>query len=413
MYYNLRLLKKFLILLLFLSFSIISFAQNNFQKGSYIDQAGKKNEGYIYNLDWQFNPTEIEFKNILDGESKLITVDNIQEFEIDGYCKYIKYEGLIDDSSAKLDELGFNRNPIWKPVTILVKVLVDSDASLFFYNTKDYSRFFYNIKSKDLKIQQLVSKEFYLNGNKSEIGKNFQFRQQLANDMNCSSNESSLSKLIYNKKDLVKFFLDFNKCQGIVVDSSVNRLRSNNKIKFNYSLLIGFSSLSFGTTGNNSYNEYQFDNIYSYPIGGEVELVLPINNNKWSLYFQPSYQSFSADETIKGKYIPIVYEINYKSLHLPIGLRHYFFLNDKKSKIYLNGSVGFNKDIGSEIVLENNSNFSFFSSALGFNLGAAYVLNNRFSFEFKYSYSTNLINDSSFKSDFDSLGLLFKYQLNK
>ena len=40
------------------------------------------------------------------------------------------------------------------------------------------------------------------------------------------------------------------------------------------------------------------------------------------------------------------YKIDYKSINFPIGLRHYFFLNNKKSKIYLNGAVSFNVDAG-------------------------------------------------------------------
>ena len=194
---------KFFFCSFLLFFTSILIAQNTFQNGSYIDKKGNKNEGFIYNLDWQYNPTEIEFKSVLDGESKQIAIDDILEFEIDGYCKYIKYEGLIDDSSAKLEEFGFNRNPNWKSVSILLKVLVDSDASLFFYNTKNYSRFFYNINSKDLKVQQLVYKEFYLDGSKTEIGTNFQFRQQLANDLDCNSlNSTILSKLHVHKERL-------------------------------------------------------------------------------------------------------------------------------------------------------------------------------------------------------------------
>lgn len=408
---------KFFFCFFLLFFTSILIAQNTFQSGSYIDKKGNKNEGFIYNLDWQYNPTEIEFKSILDGDSKQITIDDIQEFEIDGYCKYIKYEGLIDDSSARLEELGFNRNPIWKPVSILVKVLVDSDASLFFYNSKNYSRYFYNIKSKDLKIEQLVYKEFYLDGSKTEIGTNFQFRQQLANNLDCNTLKNSmLSKVAYKKIDLVKYFLEFNKCKGTVVDSNNNSL-INKKSKFNYSLLIGFSSLNFETSTTNSYVDvnqlHHFDQMYSYPFGAEVEMILPVNNNKWALYFQPTYQGFNANETVDGQYGSKAYKINYKSINFPIGLRHYIFLNNKNSKIYLNGAVGFNVDAGSKVVLGNSPNFDFFSSAVGFNFGAAYVLNNRYSFEFRYNYSSDLITERSFKSDFSSLGLLFKYQLNR
>ena len=397
----------------FMFFSSILIAQNNFQKGSYVDIKGNKNEGFIYNLDWQFNPTEIEFKNVLDGESKQIIINDIQEFEIDGYCKYIKYEGVIDDSSARLEEFGFNRNPIWKPVSVLLKVLIDSDASLFLYNSKNYSRFFYSIKSKDLKIQQLVYKEFYLNGSKTEIGTNFQFRQQLATDLICGSLGSNvLSKVKYTKKDLMKCFLEYNKCKGVVVDSDKNTPITN-IVKFNYSLLIGFSSVNFETRGTLSEYEHKFDQMYSYPFGGEVEMVFPISNSKWSIYFQPTYQSFRSEEVVNGLYWPLVYEIDYKSLNIPIGLRHYLYLNDSDSKIYLNGAVGFNFDMGSKLVLKNDLSQVFFNTAFSLNVGAGYVFKNRYIFGLQYNYCSDVINATAFKSDFNSLGLLFKYQLNK
>jgi hypothetical protein len=400
-------------LFVFLFFSSILIAQNNFHRGSYVDIKGNKNEGFIYNSDWQFNPTGIEFKDVSNGESKQISIDDIQEFEIDGYCKYVKYEGLIDDSSTRLEEFGFNRNPIWKPASVLLKVLIDSDASLFFYNSKNYSRFFYTIKSKDLKIQQLVYKEFYLDGSKTEIGTNFQFRQQLANDLVCNSLEwNVLSKVKYTKKDLMKCFLEYNKCKGLVVDSDKNTPIAN-KVKFNYSLLIGFSSINFETSSTLGEYQHRFDLIYSCPFGGEVEMIFPINNNKWSLYFQPTYQSFRSEEVVNGLYSPLVYEIDYKSLNLPIGLRHYIFLNGSDSKIYLNGAVGFNFDMGSELVLKNDLNQVFFTTTFGLNVGAGYVFKNRYIFGLQYNYCSDLINATAFKSDFNSLGILFKYQLNR
>ena len=113
---------------------------------------------------------------------------------------------------------------------------------------------------------------------------------------------------MYTKKDLVKYFLEFNKCKGVVVDSN-NNSSINKKIKFNYSVLIGFSSLNFETSTTNDYVSvnllHKFDQMYSYPFGGEVEMNLPINNNKWALYFQPTYQGFNANETVAGQYGPI------------------------------------------------------------------------------------------------------------
>ena len=203
--------------LFFLLFSTIILAQNSFQKGSYINQSGIKKEGYIYNSDWQNNPSSIEFKASLEKSSEIITLDNIQEFELTGICKYVKFDGLIDNSSSKLDELDFNRNPNWKQSSVLLKVLIESDASLFYYLTNQLHRFFYSVASKNLKTQQLVYKEFYKDGSRTENGTNFEFRQQLVTNLVCDSlRRISIGSLKYNKNDLVNYFSEYNTCKGVI-----------------------------------------------------------------------------------------------------------------------------------------------------------------------------------------------------
>jgi hypothetical protein len=390
-------------------------AQNSFQRGSFIDKKGVKNEGFIYNLDWQDNPLAIEFRSTLEGASTEIKIEDIQEFEILGTCKYIKYDGLIDVSSGKLGELDFNRNPNWKQASVLLKVLVESDASLYLYNSSGYSRFFYNVKSKDVKTQQLVFKEFYLDGSKTQIGTNFQFRQQLANDLVCGTNKTALSKLVYDRRDLIKYFVDFNNCSGKFVNFDKAFPKTKNKVQINYSFLIGASTVNFATKSSNNYTNvnqlHEFDTEYSIPIGAEIEVVLPINNNKWAFYFQPAYQIFTAEEVVEGLYSSLLYKIDYKALTLPLGLRHYFFLRND-NKIYLDGAVGLNFDIGSKVILGNDVNFSFFTAPISLNLGLGYVLKNRYSLGVRYNYCADVIQEGAFQSSFTGIGCVFKYKIN-
>jgi hypothetical protein len=406
---------KFFVCFFLMLFSSILIAQNTFKNGSYIDKNGIKNEGFIMDLDWENSPTTIEFRDSPDGVSRFIDAGYIQEFEIVGYCKYVKYDGLIDVSPRSIGGLGLNGNPDWKPAIVLLKVLVESDASLFLYSSNEYNSFFYNVKSKGIKTQQLVYKEFYLDTSETQITANFHFRQQLSNDLTCDlMNTNVLSKLLYTKKDLVKYFLDFNKCKGVAVSETNKISLIKNKSKVNYSLLIGVSTANFETSNDiTDFYLHKFNDMYSFPFGAEVELVLPINNNKWALYFQPTYQSFSDEETVIGEYRSYTSKLDFKSLNLPIGMRHYMFLNNKDSKIFLNVSAGFNVDLGSKLMLSNQTDFGFRNYVLGFNFGAGYVLNNKYSFEFRYNYASSLIDSVYLKSTSNSLGLVFKYQLNK
>jgi hypothetical protein len=408
---------KFFFCYFLLFFSSILFAQNTFQSGSYIDQTGIKHEGFIMDLDWENSPTRIEFRDTQEGVSRFIDASYIKEFEITGYCKYIQYNGLIDVSTEGFGGSNLNGNPDWKPVSVLLKVLVESDASLFSYSTNEYTRFFYGVKSKEIKTQQLVYKEYYLDTSETQLTANFHFRQQLSNDLVCDSNNNAvLSKLRYNKKELVKYFIDYNKCAGAVVSETNKSSLAHNKSKINYSLIIGVSTANFEISkGINSsgYFSNKFSNMFTIPFGGEIEFILPINNNKWALYFQPTYQSFSDEETVIGEYRPYTSKLDFKSINLPIGMRHYMFLKNKDSKMFLNAAAGFNVDLGSEIMLLNQTDFIFNTLVLGFNFGAGYVLNNRYSFELRYNYSSSLIDSVYLKSNSNTLGLVFKYKLNK
>lgn len=409
---------KFFFCFFLLFCSSVLIAQNTFQSGSYIDQAGIKREGFIMDLDWVNNPTRIEFRDAPEGISRFIDSANIQEFEIIGYCKYIKYNGLIDVSSEGFGGSNLNGNPDWKPVAILLKVLVESDASLFSYSTNEYARFFYGVKSKEIKTQQLVYKEFYLDTSETQLTANFHFRQQLSNDLVCDSNNNNaiLSKLRYNKKELVKYFIDYNKCVGAVVSETNKSSLTHNKSKINYSLLIGVSTANFETKkgiGSSDFYLHKFKNMFTVTFGAEIEIVLPINNNKWALYFQPTYQSYSDEETVIGEYRPYTSKLDFKSINLPIGMRHYIFLNNKDSKIFLNAAAGYNVDLGSELMLSNQTDFVFNNFVLGFNFGAGYVLNNKYSLELRYNYSSSLIDSVYLKSNSNNLGVVFKYQFNK
>ena len=71
-----------------------------------------------------------------------------------------------------------------------------------------------------------------------------------------------------------------------------------------------------------------------FSVGIEAEFILPFNNNKWALLIEPTYQYFNT----KKETPDLTSEINYSSIEIPIGVRHYMFIN-QKSKIFINGLI--------------------------------------------------------------------------
>ena len=67
--------------------------------------------------------------------------------------------------------------------------------------------------------------------------------------------------------------------------------------------------------------------------GVETEFILAFNKNKWGVTIEPTYQYYKSEK----KPSDVEAKLNYTSVEIPIGIRHYFYLSEK-SKIFINAS---------------------------------------------------------------------------
>ncbi len=147
-------------------------------------------------------------------------------------------------------------------------------------------------------------------------------------------------------------------------------------MKFNYKVLAGVN-INNGITNNidfiigenitgNSGSVTTFKSKSSAKssivLGFELEVLLPFNKHKWALFSSPTYQTYSENSTkdynIQGSFlvsppsaggaiipVSVTYDLrlnkeySYSYIELPIGIRHYFYLN-QNSKWFLDGSFG-------------------------------------------------------------------------
>ena len=143
-----------------------------------------------------------------------------------------------------------------------------------------------------------------------------------------------------------------------------------------------------------------------FSLGLEAEFILPFNNNKWALTFEPTYyQSFKAEKqlnTVAGNV-----KIDYKSFEVPLGIRHYFFLNS--SKLFINASYLINFSSNSIIDYENADDLKILAGN-NFALGVGYKYN-RYSLEVKFASSRELLGGTSWQSDYRRVSLIFGYEI--
>jgi hypothetical protein len=345
--------KAVISLIILISISINGLGQRIFEKGYFINNENKQTDCLIKNNDWLKNPTNFKYKLSDDGEVKDGNIEEMKEFGIGNSCKYIRAEVNIDQSASTLKDISLVKEPLWQKKQVYLKVLVEGKATLYYYTDGALERFFYS--SNNSAIEQLVYKEYRYNNDYTAF--NDSFRVQLNNHVNCSFETRYLAgDLAYEKKDLMKYFQKYNSSIGSPYKITTN---TNPKGEFRFSLSTGlnYSSLSV-SNGLITFAHANFDKKISNTYSAEFEFILPFNNNKWGIAFGPSYQTYHSSQKTNSAYMTV----DFTSIDLAIGLKHYFFLN-KNAKIYAEcyfnslGSYSFESQLGYRSNYSQNTSY--------------------------------------------------------
>ena len=334
--------------LLFALVSYNSFAQITYEPGFFVDNNGQRHEVLIKNLDWRQNPTSFEFKTSKNTDSQNGDIQNIKEFGVEGFSKYVRFTGDIDLSSDNRKNLSRDRAANLSEKTMFLKVLLEGEANLYQY-VGDVNRFFFSVD--DSPISQLIYKQ-YQTGNK--IRTNNYFRQQLLNNLSCTElSQNDVRRVNYSKSELMRFFKRYNACQG---SGSVSLEEEGGSGEFKLKILAGLSvgSLDLERIGSvhTRSEALSIDTQLSPRIGLEAEYLLPFNKQKWSVFAAPAYQQVSGEEEINYKYYQpeavTNVQVDYKALAVPVGLKYHFYLSEDskffietayKLSFFFNGSI--------------------------------------------------------------------------
>lgn len=379
---------KKVILLASLAITGLLQAQTKFEKGYFVDNSGNRNDVLIKNLDWKNNPTEFEFKTGESSETKKETIANIQEFGVNNGQRYVRKTVLVDTSSDQLNNLSNESKPTFTEKTVFLKYVVDGKADLFYYESPALKKFFFSTDGSDIK--QLIYRRYYIET--SSIAYNEDYKKQILENLNCGVNFTEVNKLDYKPGELAKVFLKYNECSN---SSAINYNQNYEKRDlFNLTVRPGINFSSYEVS-KNYYTVNELDKIEkaSFRIGLEAELILPFNNNKWAVFAEPTFQHYKAENDV------VVYpgqpyqftkarSIDYKSIEIPIGIRYYFFLNDK-SKIFINAS--YNPDFEINSTISYDSTIFKIASSSTFSFGAGYKYNDKFVVEFRTSTKRDLL----------------------
>lgn len=405
-----KLLNLFLILFLGLN----GYTQSSFVKGYYINNSNEKIDCLIKNVDWLNNPTEFKYKITEGSEQKTLTINEVKEFAVLNTSNYVRHTVEIDRSSSKLNEMDYNKSPVFKKEKIFLKVLIKGKANLYLYEDKGLIRYFFNKELTDVK--QLVYKNYLTDDN--QVTKNNLFRRQLWNELKCEDiSMNQLAKINYRQSELIKFFVKYNECTN---SEFINYQTKQKKDLFNLTIRPGIRSSSL-ILGNEQYSweQIDFDNgLTSFRLGLEAEFILGFNNNKWALLLEPTYQNFKSDASIEYNQTSghqLFADVKYESIEINFGIRHYFPLN-KNLKLFasllgfydngLNSSIIINRsNVNSDLILDISSN-------MGLVLGIGCKFKEQFNLELRYLPKRNLLNSQgSWGTEFKSVSVVLGYSI--
>ncbi len=406
-------MRKQLLVIALITFSFIeSYSQIIFENGYFINESNKKIDCLIKNIDWKNNPTEFEYRLPKNDTVQKASIQTIKEFGIKNVFKYIRAKTNIDRSSDKINKMSSERNPNFQEELVFLKVLIEGQASLFLYIDGNLTRFFY--KLNDSQINQLVFKRYLVD---DKISKNEYFKQQLFLQLKCKEiGLNDIERLRYSKRDLEKIFITYNECLSL---NYINYEPKQKKDLFNLTIRpgINYSILEIHNSMTGS-RDTDFGSNIGIRFGIETEFILPFNKSKWGIIIEPTYQCFNSEQSRETSNISggiLVSKVDYKSIELPVGVRHYFYLNDN-SKLFTNISyvVDFASNSTIEFLRQDNSVVSSLKikSRPNIALGIGYKFKDKYGIEMRYSASRNILGDYlAWGSDYRTISIVIGYSI--
>lgn len=401
-------MRNFILLLLLLSSATI-FSQVNFQNGYFIYNNNQKVDCLIKNKDWNRLPDSFEYKLNKNDKVQTVSMLQIKEFRIlDTDLFYVK-EKLTQD--IKNDNYQVIKH---EGEDVFFKVLLRGEGSVYeYFNERSY--FFYELDNQGLVLLPKPNKNDKENKKKnSNVYKN-----DLYSNLKCDGiTLADFKKLHYREQELIKLFSKYNTCKGggseNIFDKRTKtllRLKAiaglnfhnsiTNKLSFKYSFSLP-PSAGGGTGTSTGKDEIKFDGQTNFFFGGELELVLPINNNKWSIFISPIYQSFSdlsGSKEVKDHELnyDADYDVNISSIsfiELPIGVRYYMKFNEK-TQIFTHLAIASNiivsADYTQEINNHSNHPFKFAENEKNYSFYSGVGLNyDKFAIGLNYYFTKNL-----------------------
>jgi hypothetical protein len=422
------------------NFSVVSFflllshftqAQNSYKPGSIKFRNGDTKEVLIKYNAWKLTPQKINYKIPGNENINTVTIEDLNEFTINDIGRYVAADVRIDVSSKFDKRISSSADPEWENQRILLEEIIGVGTRLYYHKTKSYARFFYQKEGSEDYVQ-LIYKAYMLRSSFRSYNRGY--RKQLKDNFICPGQDVDFKSLDFNYKTIINFFSDYNRCRGFEVQTT-----NKPKAKINFGVMVGLSSYSGDFTklprilGNQLTAQAvsDFESTVGLRLGIGGELVLPYQNNQWSMIFDGQYEQFTnkgvfTDQTHVGIIVPFArgdqsWNLDLSHFIFGLGLRRYIYTGTDQ-KLFVNAGVNLNfalqlsssMELGAVDNIENAGDVTLeIAERNSFFAGLGYSWS-KYSFEARYGMPRELLSTQSFlSSKYNSISLIFKYQFGR
>lgn len=306
-------MKKIFILLAAILFPLPALAQMFFENAYIIDSRGSRKEVLIKNEGWVENPSTVVIKDGVTAKESSLGLNDIEEFGFVNGTTFRKFTVPIAHYEDDLSKIDSNPDLIPQIQTVFLRVLATGAVSLYSHH-RGTTKFFIG-KNQEIP-SQLLYKRFY--NNNYDLQKNKTYQSQLGQVIACPN--TNVYNVDYKSEALTKLVKTYN--NGCVSPAP----SSKNKPKVVVHVLAEGHMIS--TTADAS--EYFLDNIEMKPkqvakIGLELEYVLPMLGNSFSVFAAPKYYRYKNDFVREYAVYPHTQTVSVDAsiLEIPLGFRYY------------------------------------------------------------------------------------------
>lgn len=356
-------------------------AQIEFVPGYVLKADGTRTDCQIEDKEWRNSPDQFSFKIGDELFTQSASSDSIVGFGVTGGSHYLRYAGKIDQSSDVVTSLSETIEPELQRVAVYLKVLLQGELSLLCYDRQGSVRYLYQPAG-----EVPVPLEWKMYNRDRQICYNNRFRKQLSTVLDCDAiAPNDLYHIEYDEKALKTIFSRYNVCVGAEVQT-FKKVREKSPFYIYVVASGNYHSFKVQSLSDPALNAGP-GHTTGISAGFNLEKVLPFNKNKWAFFIEPVFETIKLDFENGYRSKINQYDVDYKGIDLKVGLRHYFYLQNKNA-LFANVSCDYNVAIRSNMMI-NDEEFDL-GNIPRFSFGFGYHCNKQVSAELRYSTARNL-----------------------